>query len=141
MKADLDGDGVEDIVVVARCRNPLVDQAGYNFKVVDPYNTYFGFGDPKVTTEFASEDPEGRGVSLLIIHGAGPEAWRTETPKAKFLVINLPFKRLAVKKMKMRKKSVMAIYAEEAHEGQGTISALYWDGKKYKYQPMGISME
>jgi hypothetical protein len=36
---------------------------------------------------------------------------------------------------------VMAIFAEEAHEGQGTISALYWDGKKYKYQPMGMSME
>lgn len=141
LKADLDGDGVEDIVVVARCKNPLVDQAEYNFKVVDPYNTYFGFGDPKVTTEFASEDPDRRGVSLLIIHGAGPEAWRSQTPKAKFLVINLPFKQLAVKKMKMRKKLVMAIYAEEAHEGQGTISALYWDGKKYKYQPMGMSME
>jgi hypothetical protein len=141
LQADLDGDGIEDIVVVARCKNPLVDQAEYNFKVVDPYNAYFGFGDPKITTEFASEDPDRRGVSLLIIHGVGPKAWRSETPKAKFLVINLPFKQLAVKKMKMRKKSVMAIFAEEAHEGQGTISALYWDGKKYKYQPMGMSME
>jgi len=141
LKADLDGDGVEDIVIVARCRNPLPDQTEYNFKVIDPYNTYFGFGDPKVTTQFATEDPNRRGVSLLIIHGAGPEAWRAATPKAKFLIINLPFKQLATKKMTIHKKTVMAIYAEEAHEGQGAISALYWDGKKYKYQPMGMSME
>jgi|SRR5437868_539667 len=141
LKADLDGDGIEDVVIVARCRNPLPDQAEYNFKVVDPYNTYFGFGDPKVTTQFASEDPDRRGVSLLIIHGIGPEAWHAATPKAKFLIINLPFKQLATKKMMIHKKSVTAIYAEEAHEGQGAISALYWDGKKYKYHPMGMSME
>lgn len=141
LKADLDGDGVEDIVIVARCRNPLPDQAEYNFRVVDPYNSYFGFGDPKITTEFASEDPERRGISLLIIHGSGPDAWRSATPKAKFLVINLPFKQVAVKKMLVHKKSLTAIYAEEAHEGEGVISALYWDGKKYKYQPMGMSME
>lgn len=141
LKADLDGDGVEDIVIVARCRNPLPDQAEYNFRVVDPYNSYFGFGDPKITTEFASEDPDRRGMSLLIIHGSGPDAWRSATPKAKFLVINLPFKDLAVKKITVHKKSQMAIYAEEAHEGEGVISALFWDGKKYKYRPMGMSME
>jgi hypothetical protein len=141
LKADLDGDGIEDIVIVARCRNPLPDQAEYNFKVVDPYNSYFGFGDPKVTTEFASEDPDRRGLCLLIIHGSGPDAWQAATPKAKFLVINLPFKQLTVKKMMVRKKSLTAIYAEEAHEGQGVVSALYWDGKKYKYRPMGMSMD
>ena len=141
LRADLDGDGVEDVVMVARCRNPLPDQAGYSFRVVDPYNRYFGFGDPKITTQFASEDPNQRGISLLIIHGAGAEAWRSATPKAKFVVINLPFKQLSVKKMMIHKKAVTAIYAEEAHEGEGTISALYWDGKKYKYAPMGTSME
>lgn len=141
LKADLDGDGVEDIVVVARCTNPLADEEQYSFKVIDPYNAYFGYGDPKLTTQFASEYPDSRALSLLIIHGVGAEAWRSDPPKAKFLVINLPFKQLAVKKMKLHKKSIMAIYAEEAHEGQGTISTLYWDGKKYKYQPMGISLE
>jgi hypothetical protein len=141
LKADFDGDGVEDIVIVARCRNPLPDQVEHSFRVVDPYNQYFGFGDPKVTTEFASEDPDLRGISLLIIHGAGPEAWRSATPKAKFLVINLPFKNLAVKKIMVHKKPTVAIFAEEAREGEGTISALYWDGKKYKYQPLGTSLE
>lgn len=141
LQADLDGDSVEDIVIVARCKNPLPDQTDYDFKVVDPYNSYFGFGDPKVTTEFASEDPQRRGISLLIIHGSGTDAWRAANPKAKFLVINLPFKELAVKKLTVRKKHVMAIYAEEAHEGQGVVSAIYWDGKRYKYHPVGMSME
>jgi hypothetical protein len=141
LKADLDGDGVEDIVIIARCTNPLVDQEQDSFKVIDPYNAYFGYGDPKVTTQFASEYPDTRGLSLLIVHGAGPGAWRSDPPKSKFLVINLPFKQLAVKKMKLHKKAVMAIYAEETHEGQGAISALYWDGKKYKYQPLGTSLD
>jgi hypothetical protein len=141
IKGDLDGDGIEDIVIVARCKNPLPDQTEHNFRVVDPYNDYFGFGDPKVTTQFASEDPESRGVSLLVIHGAGADAWRAASPKAKFMIINLPFKKLAVKKTMLRKKQVMAIFAEESHEGEGTISALYWDGKKYRYHPMGTSME
>ena len=141
IKGDLDGDGIEDIVMVARCKNPLPDQTEHNFRVIDPYNDYFGFGDPKVTTQFASEDPESRGISLLVIHGAGADAWRAATPKAKFMIINLPFKQLAMKKMMLHKKPVMAIYAEESHEGEGTISALYWDGKKYRYHPMGTSME
>ncbi len=141
IKGDLDGDGIEDIVIVAKCKNPLPDQTEHNFRVIDPYNDYFGFGDPKVTTQFASEDPELRGISLLVIHGAGADAWRAATPKAKFLIINLPFKQLAMKKMTLRKKQVMAIYAEESHEGEGTISALFWDGKKYRYHPMGTSME
>ena len=70
--ADLDGDGIEDIVIPARCTNPMMDQAENSFVVVDPYNSFFGYGNPKVTTQFASEDPDRRGYSLLVIHGAGP---------------------------------------------------------------------
>ena len=51
--ADLDGDGVEDLVIAARCKNPLADQAEYGFRVVDPYNSFLGYGDVKVTSTFA----------------------------------------------------------------------------------------
>jgi len=139
--ADLDGDGIEDVVIPARCTNPMIDQAEYSYKVIDPYDAFFGYGDPKITTKFASEDPDTRGVCLLVIHGLGADAWRAETPKAKFMMINLPFKSLAVKKMDLHKKKVMAIYAEEAHEGDGSVSVIFWDGKKYRYQPMGSTME
>jgi len=141
LAADLNGDGVEDVVIIARCSNPLIDEAENKYKVIDPYDEFFGYGDPKVTTKFASEDPQQHGLALLIIHGAGSDAWRAVEPKAKFLVINLPFKQIAVKKLTVRKKTVMAIYAEEAREGEGTVSVIFWDGKKYKYQPMGSVME
>jgi|SRR5579863_2589605 len=142
LKADLDGDGVEDIVIPARCTNPMMDQAEDNFAVVDPYNSFFGYGNPRVTTQFASEDPDRRGYSLLIIHGFGPDSWRAATPKAKFMIVNLPFKQVIVKKMTMKKnkKAVMGIFIEETGGDQAT-SVTFWDGKKYRYQPLGASME
>jgi hypothetical protein len=140
LKADLDGDGIEDLVVAARCTNPLTDQAEDNFTVIDPYNQFYGYGNTKITTQFASEDPAVRGIVLLVIHGAGPDAWRAATPKAKFVIINLPFKQIAVKKLSVKKKTVMAIYAEETG-GDRMTSATFWDGKKYRYQPIGSSME
>jgi len=139
--ADLDNDGVEDIVIPARCTNPMMDQVEDSFVVVDPYNSFFGYGNPRVTTQFASDDPERRGYSLLVIHGTGPEAWHAATPKAKFVIVNLPFKQVLVKKMAIRKKKpVMGIFAEETGGDQAT-SVVFWDGKKYKYQPLGSSME
>ena len=138
--ADLDGDGTEDAVIVAKCTNPLIDETENNFKVIDPYNSFFGYGDTKATSQFASEDPLARGRVLLIIHGAGADAWRSATPKAKFVIINLPFRQIAVRKLMVKKKPVMAIYAEETSADQMT-SAIFWDGKKYRYQPLGAGLE
>jgi hypothetical protein len=138
--ADLDGDGIEDAVIVAKCTNPLIDETENNFKVVDPYNSFFGYGDTKATSQFASEDPLARGRVLLIIHGTGTEAWHSATPKAKFVIINLPFRQIAVRKLMVKKKLVMAIYAEETSADQMT-SAIFWDGKKYRYQPLGAGLE
>jgi len=139
--ADLDNDGTEDIVIPARCTNPMMDQVENSFVVVDPYNSFFGYGNPKVTTQFSSEDPERRGYSLLVIHGAGPQAWRSATPKAKFLIVNLPFKQVVVKKLAIKKnKPIMGIFAEETGGDQAT-SVIFWDGKRYKYVPLGSSME
>jgi hypothetical protein len=76
---------------------------------------------------------------LLVIHGAGDEAWRAAVPKAKFVIINLPFKQVAVKKLMVKKKPIMAIYAEETG-GDRMTSATFWDGKKYRYQPIGSSL-
>ena len=138
--ADLDGDGIEDAVIVAKCTNPLMDETENNFKVLDPYNSFFGYGDTKATSQFASEDPLARGRVLLIIHGAGPDAWHSATPKAKFVIINLPFRQIAVRKLMVKKKAVMAIYAEETSADQMT-SVIFWDGKKYRYQPLGAGLE
>jgi hypothetical protein len=137
---DLDGDGVEDVVIAARCKNPLLDQGEHNYTVIDPYYDFFGYGDPKVTTTFSEPDPARRGLMVLIIHGAGPDGWRSVTPKAKFVVVNLPYRTLSVRKMKLRKKTIEAVYVEEAGE-TGDSSALFFDGKKFRYVPMGGSMQ
>ena len=97
---DLDGDGVDDLVIAARCKNPLADQSEFAFRVTDPFDSYLGYGNVKVTSGFASDDPERKGVCLLIVHGVGPEAWRSDKPKPKFVLINLPFKTLTVKKLR-----------------------------------------
>jgi hypothetical protein len=137
---DLDGDGVEDAVIAARCKNPLLDEAEHSYTVIDPYYTFFGYGDPKVTMTFVEENPQMKNLVVLIIHGVGPDAWRSATPKAKFVIINLPYRALTVRKMAIGKKTVEAIYAEEGNNMNET-SAVFFDGKKYKYIPMGSSME
>jgi hypothetical protein len=138
---DLDGDGVDDLVVAARCKNPMADQAEYGFLVADPYDSFLGFGDVKVTSTFASDAPERKGVSLLIVHGVGSEAWRSDKPKPKFLLINLPFKTLSVKRLALKKKTILGVYMEEKGEGEETSSVVFWDGKKYRYQILGASLE
>jgi hypothetical protein len=137
---DLDGDGIEDVAIAARCKNPMLDQGEHNYTVMDPYYDFFGYGDPKITTTFSEGDPAHRGLVVLIIHGDGPDAWRAATPKAKFVIVNLPYQSLSVRKMKMRKKSIEAIYVEEAGE-MGDSSALFYDGKKFRYVPMGGNMQ
>jgi hypothetical protein len=138
---DLDGDGVDDLVIAARCKNPMADQAEYGFRVVDPYNSFLGFGDVKVTSTFASDVPERKGISLLIVHGVGPEAWRSDKVKPKFLLINLPFKTLTVKRLALKKRTILGIYMEEKGEGESTSSVIFWDGKKYRYQILGSDLE
>jgi len=139
--ADLDGDGVDDLVLAAKCKNPMADRDEYSFVVADPYDAYLGFGDVKVTSSFASDEPERRGICLLVVHGAASGGWRAESPKSKFLLINLPFRTLAVKRLTLKKKVVQAIYMEESGEGENTSSVLYWDGKKYRYQLLGSTLE
>lgn len=137
---DLDGDGVQDIVIPAKAKSVLIGEAEYDYKTIDPYTSFFGFGDPKITSEFSSEDPRYHGFVLLVIHGTGADAWRAENPKAKFVIINLPYKMVAVKRILFRKKKINAIYAEETGADQMT-STVFFDGKNYKYEPMGANLQ
>src|SRR6266702_3311225 len=139
--ADMDGDGIDDLVVAAKCKNPMADKDEYSFIVADPYDSFLGYTDVKVTSTFASDEPDRRGVSLLIIHGADKDEWRAEIPKGKFLLINLPFKTLVVKRLAMKKRTILGIYMEEKGEGENTSSVIFWDGKKYKYQQLGSTLE
>jgi hypothetical protein len=141
LRGDLDGDGIEDIVIPARGKSAVIGEAEYHYKTIDPYSSFFGLGDPKITSGWGAEDPKYRGYVLLVIHGAGEGAWRSATPKAKFVLINVPFKRVALKHVQVRRKKVVnAIYAEESGADEMT-SATYFDGRKYKYEPMGSNLQ
>jgi len=138
---DLNGDGVEDLVIVARCKNALIEQAEKNYKVIDPLDSFYGYGNPSITTGFAPDDPKLRGIALLVIHGSGAEGWRSPAPQAKFVIINITVKTVTIKKMKVtKKKTTTAIFVEEAGADEMT-SAVFWDGRKYRYSPLGSSME
>lgn len=137
---DLDGDGVEDVVIAARCKNPMLDQSEHSFTVVDPYDEFFGYGNPQVTTTFSAGDPALRGLVMLIIHGSGPDSWHSSKPKAKYVIVNLPYKAIYVRKFRFRKKTIQALYVEEAGE-LSSGSAVFFDGKKFQYVPMGGEME
>jgi hypothetical protein len=127
--ADLDGDGVEDAVIVARSKSPMSGETEFHYKVIDPFFTAYGYGDPKITTTLASEDPDNRNL-LLVIHGAGPQAWRAENPKAKFVMVNLPIENIVARKTTYKKHVIAAIDPQSA-ESNGAM--VVWDGKKYRW--------
>jgi hypothetical protein len=126
MTADFDGDGIEDLALVAKSKNPMATSAEKNYKVVDPYNSYFGFGNPKYTTKLA-DFGDGTSHCILVMHD-----WKVGAPKLKFVIVNFPFNKLTLSKMPMKKKTVAAFSATELG---GLNSLVYWDGKKYKWEP------
>src|ERR1700741_3462714 len=46
--ADLDDDGVDDLVVAARCKNPMDDKDENSFVVAAPYHTFLAYLDSTV---------------------------------------------------------------------------------------------
>ncbi|HMF89394.1 MAG TPA: hypothetical protein VKL40_02035 [Candidatus Angelobacter sp.] len=134
--ADFDGDGVEDVAIVADSRDPLSDSYDYKYTVSDPYYSFFGYGNPTNTVTFGRADPN-HSHDLLIIFGAGADAWHAATPKAKFVVINVPFDEINVGRM-LIKKGKPPIYVIKAMETRSMEdSAVFWDAKKkkWKWQP------
>jgi hypothetical protein len=129
--ADFDGDGVEDVAIVANSKDPLPDSYAFKYEVADPYHAYFGFGNPKLTSSFRV-DPEHT-HHLLVIFGSGKEGWHAATPKAKFVLINVPFDTLEAGRMLVSKKKP-PIFVIKALESQVMDSAVWWEAKKKRWR-------
>ncbi len=130
LTGDFNGDGVEDAAFVATTHGGFQPQSG-EFRVLDPSSSYFGLGDPKITSEFASKYPGGPRY-LLIIHGSGNEGWHAKNPKERFVVINLAFDHVSVGHVRRKKKTIDDIGLEET----GILSSfLFWNGRRYEWQP------
>jgi hypothetical protein len=131
--ADFDGDGVEDIAIVAGSKEPIPDSLEFKYQVFDPYNAYFGLENPAISSTFSATDPT-RNHDLLVIFGAGAEGWKAATPKAKFVLINVPFDTISVGRMLLKKKKP-AVNVIKTNEKDIMESAVYWNGKKWKWEP------
>src|SRR5215475_11565023 len=98
ISADFDNDGVEDVAIIADSRDPIPDSFDYKYTVADPYYSYFGQSNPAETAVYGRADA-GRNHDLLVIFGAGSDSWHNATPKAKFVLINVPFDEINVGRM------------------------------------------
>ena len=126
MAGDLDGDGAPDLVIVAFGKDPVNGEDDFHYRTIDPYDAFYGFGDAKMTMQFSATNPD-KVRFLLVVHDL-------KQPKAKFVIINLPFDTLSIARLKLKKKTINALHVEE----QSIDSNIYWDGKKYRWQPSGF---
>ena len=131
MAADFDGDGIEDLIIVANSKDPMPDSYSFKYEVSDPYNAYFGMGNPRLAAAF-TVDPEHT-HHLLVIFGSGKDGWRAATPKAKFVLVNVPFDSVELGRMLVSKKKP-PIFVVKALEAQIMNSAVFWDGKKKRWR-------
>jgi hypothetical protein len=129
---DLDGDGRDDLVMVATAKNPLAGEMQYRYRAIDPYDGYFGWAHVKDTVQFSATNATVTRF-VLVIHD-----WRA--PKAKFVIINLPFDQLSTGQVASRKKK-SALATIHAVEVGGLSADVYWDGKKYKWEPSYINAD
>lgn len=132
---DLDGDGTEDAVFIVTGGSPLIGAGAFNYTVLDPYDGYWSFGDPKLNTHVAQTDA-GPHYYVLVVHD-----WRGEKAKAKYVFINLPFKQIGLSPTKMGagllKKNKKVVAAIATVESDGQQGAVFWNGRTYKFVQLG----
>jgi len=129
---DFDGDGVEDVAIVADSAEPAPDSYQYKYSVSDPYNSFFGLGNPTISANFGTIDTKHAHV-LLVIFGAGAEAWKAAVPKAKFAIVNVPFDTIESGRL-LIKKDKPPIYIIRPKEAQILEATLYWEAKKKRWR-------
>ncbi|HMK30501.1 MAG TPA: hypothetical protein VK473_12505 [Terriglobales bacterium] len=125
---DFDGDGDEDVVVVATGKNVTAGEGEFQYRVQDPYDAYYGFGNARIMSQFTSGGPQEK--RFLIVHG-----WKLQAPKAKFVLVNIPFEQAVASHATLKKKMVSAI---TTHEAAGLSALIFFDGKKYRWEPIGM---
>ena len=133
MFGDLDGDGKEDVVLVGSSSTPMMSQAQFGFKVEDPYDAYFGTGDPRITTQFTLHFDGSSRCFLIVLDWRHPQAKSKMTTK--FVLINTPFEAVRIVPLRFKKKDIHAI---EVIDRSTLHSLLFWIGKRWVWSAQGM---
>ena len=72
---------------------------------------------------------EGAALYVAIAHD-----WRAAHPKAKFVIVNLPFEHIEISRAQWKKKVVSALFTTDS---TGVQAEVFWDGRKYRWQAVG----
>ena len=110
------------------------------FKVEDPYDAYFGTGDPRITSQFTLHF-DGSSRCILIVFD-----WRKllqTKPKSKqaskFVLINTPFETIAMVNLRLKKRSkVQSVQALETVNRDTVHALIFWDGKRWRWRAQGM---
>lgn len=127
MFGDFDGDGVEDLAVVVT-GNPAQGASAFDYKLIDPYDSFFGYGDAKLMLSFPVQ-MQASALYVAIAH-----SWRASKAKQKFVITNLPFQSIQVAPAQWKKKKISALFCTDT---TGVQSEVFWDGRKYRWVAIG----
>jgi hypothetical protein len=133
MFGDLDGDGAEDVVMVATSSAPLQSQEQFGFKVADPYDAYYGTGNVRITSQFTLHFDGSSRCILIVFNWRSPSA-NSKRP-TKFVLINTPFESTSIVHLRLKKKNLHAI---EAVDRTTLHSLIFWDGKHWHWSAQGM---
>lgn len=133
MFGDLDGDGKEDVVLVGTSSTPMMSQSQFGFKVEDPYDAYFGTGDPRITTQFTLHFDGSSRCFLIVLDWRHLQAKSKVTTK--FVLINTPFEVARIVPLRFKKKNIHAI---EVIDRSTLHSLLFWAGKRWVWSAQGM---
>jgi hypothetical protein len=134
MFGDLDGDGNEDLILVGRSSTPLMSKEQFEFKVEDPYDGYFGTGDPRITSQFTLHF-DGSARCILVVFGWRQPPQSKSKHVSKFVLINTPFESIRVVNLRLKKKNVQAI---ETVDRDTLHALLVWNGKRWFWRAQGM---
>ncbi len=135
MFGDLDGDGNEDLVLVGTSSAPLMSQQQFRFKVEDPYDSYYGTGDPKITTQFALHFDGSSRCLLVVLGWRLPPDTKSKARIAKYVLINTPFESVSIVNLRLKKKNIQAV---ETLDRTSLHALVFWDGRRWRWSAQGM---
>jgi hypothetical protein len=140
MFGDLTGDGNQDLILVGSSYAPMMAASEMEFKVEDPYDAYFGTGDPRITSQFTLHfDGSSRSILIVLDWRRPPQAKAKSKAGSKYVLINTPFDTIGIVNLRLKKRSKNKEFQAIETVDRYTVHALiFWDGKRWRWSAQGM---